>query len=194
MTLNRVKVNNAGGVGGVATTNFYFLTVTSVETTALANLYTALKPYYPTAITMQVPNSGDQIDDATGKLVGSWSGGSTSSTVGTGGNTQASPAGIEIAWLAASVIDGHRPVGKTLIVPGAAAAFGSNGQIAPAAITAINTAAANFLAAATSFAIWHRPVYNRKVTPPTLTRPGSALAASSGTCRSLPAVLRSRRQ
>jgi hypothetical protein len=193
MTLDRVRVVNQGSPGGNASTNFYFVAVTTAALTALGAFYTAIKTYYPTTVSMVIPSSGDTINDATGVLVGSWgtSGGSTvaGGTVG----IQATPVGFEIAWLGSGIVDGHRPVGKTLIVPASSSTFNTNGTILNTAVTAIQTAANNFLAASTSFGIWHRPVYNYKVDPPLLVRPGTVMAIASATVRTAPTVLRSRR-
>lgn len=194
MTIDRVRVINAGSPGGAASTNFYFLSATTAGLTALGTFFTALKPYFPTTITMQIPSTGDQVNDATGVLVGSWAASGGTSITGSGTGIAATPVGLEVAWLASDVIDGHRPVGKTLIVPVSSQALTTSGVIGSAVITAVNSAAAALIAATTSFGIWHRPVYNRKVDPPQLVRPGVMVAISSGICRSAPTVLRSRRQ
>ena len=193
MSLSRVKVVNAGSPGGAATTSFYFLVVTSSELTALGALFTAMKPYYSNTLTFQIPAGGDVINDADGTLTGSWTAGSPQNIAGSGSATQSTPTGIEIAWLAAGIVDSHRPIGKTYLIPAGTGAYASNGIIGAAAISAITTAATTFLAAAPSFAIWHRP---RKATagPPAKPfRPGIGVAVSSAVVRSAPAVLRSRR-
>lgn len=194
MAISRVKVVNAGSPGGTAATNFYFRSVSGTELTALGTFITALKPYIPTTVTMQIPSAGDVIDDATGELTGSWGATAPAPIVGGGAGIAGTPIGFEIAWLAAAVVDGHRPVGKTLIVPAAAVAISSAGVVAPATITAANTAAANFLASAVNFCIWHRPRKASPGPPPVTFRSGIAMTPGSAVCRPLVTVLRSRRQ
>ena len=191
--MDRVRVVNAGSPGGAASTNFYFIVATTAGLTALGAFFTALKAYIPSTITMQIPSSGDTVNDATGQLVGSWAQPGGTNVVGTGAGIQATPVGVEVAWLASAVIDAHRPVGKTLIVPVSPAAFGTTGIIGPTALGIFNTAANTLLAANSGFGIWHRPKYNYKVTPPVLTRPGALVNIGSAATRSAPAVLRSRR-
>jgi hypothetical protein len=193
VNMDRVRVVNAGSPGGNASTNFYCLVGTSGVVSALVTFFTALKAYIPSSITMQVPASGDTLNDATGQLVGSWSATGGASVVGTGAGIQATPVGVEVAWLASAVIDQHRPVGKTLIVPVSPAAFGTGGTIGPTAVSTFTTAANALLSAATGIGIWHRPKYNYKVTPPALVRPGALVNIGSTQVRSAPVVLRSRR-
>lgn len=194
MTLSRVKVVNQGSPGGNAATNFYFSTVGTTELNALGTFLTGLKPYWPTSITMVIPSTGDIINESDGTLSGSWSATPPAAVVGTGGNIGATPVGFEVAWLAAAVVDGHRPVGKTLIVPCASGAINSSGVIAPATVTAVNSAAATFLATAVNFKIWHRPRKAAPGPPPVTFRAGLGMTPAGGSCRTPPAVLRSRRQ
>jgi hypothetical protein len=193
MTLSRVKVVNGGSPGGNAVTNFYFRSVSGTELTALGAFITACKPYLPSTITYTIPSSGDTIDEATGALTGSWSATAPSPIAGTGVNMAGTPIGIEVAWLAAAVVDNHRPVGKTLWVPASATGIGNNGAVAPAAITAMNSAAATFLASAVNFAIWHRPRKASAGPPPVTFRPGLAMTPGGAVTRPLVCVLRSRR-
>lgn len=195
MSLSRVKVNNKGGPGGAATTNFYFSTISSTELGALATFFNAVKALLPSTITYEIPGSGDVIDEGDGHLTGSWSSTGATSVVGTGTGIQSTPTGIEIAWLAADVVDGHRPVGKTLLVPATASAYSGNGTIAPASVTTCNNAGATFLATAVNFKIWHRPrKADPKADPPVTFRSGLAMTPGGVSTRSAPTVLRSRRQ
>lgn len=193
MSIDRVRVINAGSPGGAASTNFYFFIADTTNLTALTAFLNAIKAYIPSTMTMQVPNTGDTVNETTGQLAGSWTATGGSNVVGTGTGIQSTPTGFEVAWLTDTVIDGHRPVGKTLIVPASASAYSGTGVISSSVVTAVNAAAATFVAAASQFIVWHRPVYNRDVDPPALIRPGSSVDVVSGICRSVPTVLRSRR-
>ena len=193
MSLSRVKVVNTGSPGGNAATNFYFRSVSGTELSALGAFYTAIKALYPTTITMTIPAAGDIIDEANGNLTGSWSATPPAAVAGTGASIASTASGIEIAWLAAAVVDGHRPVGKTLIVPAAAVAYAPTGVIASSTVTTCNSAGATFLASAVNFAIWHRPRKASPGPPPVTFRAGLSMTPGGVQTRTVPTVLRSRR-
>jgi hypothetical protein len=181
------------GPGGNAYTNFYFGAATTANLTALGQLFSAIKALYPSYVTYTLPNSGDTISELNGKIIGGWAATPPAPVAGTASTGGPSLAGFLIDWKTTTVIDGHRPIGKTIIVPMSNLATDSQGRMSSATQTTVNAAASAFLSASAGFAIWHRPVYDRKVNPPVLTRPGDIVAVTSGTCNPNPTVLRSRR-
>lgn len=193
MPLERIKVTSTGGLIGTGYTNFYFGTVTPGNLTALKALLDGIKGNIPNFITYTIPNSGDTISEADGHLLGSWSTGTTQTVQGTASSATASPAGFQIRWKSATVVDGHRPVGRTMIVPASSAAFGANGALASGIASTIQGFAQTFLSATAGFAIWHRPVWDRTGPTPVLVRPGSIVSVSSTDVPLTPIVLRSRR-
>lgn len=193
MPLDRVRVTSTAGPGGNAYTNFYFGAATPANLTALGQFFTALKPYIPNYDTYTIPSSGDTISEVNGKILSGWSAASPGGIVGTASSASASLAGFLVDWKTVTVVDGRRPIAKTIIVPMSSLATDSQGRITSAAQTAITAAATAFLSASAGFAIWHRPVFDRSVKPPVVTRLGSSVAVNTGTCNPNPTVLRSRR-
>lgn len=194
MPLDQVRVTASLPRGGAAFTNFYFGASTPANLSALGAFYTALKSLYQSTITWTIPGSGNTISELNGKLLGSWSAAAPAPVAGTASASGSDLSGLLITWQGATVVDNHRPQGKFMLVPISSLAYAADGSITTATVNTANAAAAAFLSASAGFAIWHRPVYNRSVTPPTLTRPGDIVAVASGVCRNYPTVLRSRRQ
>jgi len=188
-----MRITSAGFTGATGYTNLYFSSVTSTNLNAVRALIDAVKAYLPTGVTYTFPASGDTIDEVDGHLLGGWSATAPSPVVGTAAGSYSSPSGFALEWRIAGVVDGHRPIGKTFFVPAGGTAQGSNGQIAAACITAANAAITTFLSSSAGFVLWHRPVFNRATTPPTLTRPGGSFPIVSGSCAPKMMVLRSRR-
>jgi hypothetical protein len=185
MTLNRARVTwaGAGGLPGLST--FYFDTATT-DMTALRTLWVAFAAQLPNSVTITVPSAGDQLQEATGVIVGSWGGPAQAPVPGTGGVGGYSAAeGAMIRWNPNGVVDGRRPLGKTYIVPIISGAIGLNGQISTAVVTAFTAAATTFLGAyAGSVKLWHRK--NAKGA-------GLQMTILTGVCSTKQVVLRSRR-
>lgn len=185
MTLNRVRValTGASGLPGVST--FYFDS-TTVDMTALRTFWVAVGPFMPTGVSIQVPNSGDQFNEATGLITGTWSGPAQTAVAASGGaGAYLSTAGPMIRWTPNGVVDGRRPIGKTFLVPYIAGGFSSAGGILGANVTTLTTAATNLLTAyGGSMKLWHRK--NAKGA-------GTQLTILSGACTGKQVVLRSRR-
>lgn len=185
MTLNRVRValTGAGGLPGVST--FYFDS-TTVDMGALRTFWVAMAAQFPNSVTVAVPNSGDQFQEATGLITGTWSGPAQATLPGTGGvGAYSSAAGAMIRWTPNGVVDGRRPIGKTFIVPCVNGSFSSSGTIGTGVVTALTTAATTLLTSyGGSMKLWHRK--NAKGA-------GQQLTILSGACSNKQVVLRSRR-
>jgi hypothetical protein len=188
-----MRIISSGFSGATGYTNLYFSSVTATNLNAVRALIDALKTFIPTGVTYTFPTSGDTIDETDGHLLGGWSAVAPAPVVGTGSGGYAGPAGFVLEWRIAGVVDGHRPIGKTFIVPAAGTSQSSAGQVAAATVTAANAAIVAFLGASAGFTLWHRPVYDRAATPPVLTRPGGSFPIVSGSCAAKVVVLRSRR-
>jgi hypothetical protein len=194
MAIDRVRVTGSVGAGGATTTNFYFLNATAGNLTALGNLYTALKAIWPIGQTYTIPNSGDTINEVDGSLAGGWSAAAPAPIVGTGGQAWSAPSGLLIRWKIAGVIDGHRPIAKTFLVPIVMGQYDpATGQVLPATQTTVTAAATAFISAATGFVLWHRPRKASPGPPPVTARPGAFQSIITGQCSPKAAVLRSRR-
>lgn len=189
---NRVRVTWGNWSGAPGLSTFYFGS-SSIDMTALRTFWDAIKSNIPSGITIQVPNTGDQIQDTTGQISGVWGGGPSQSVVTcTGAGSYAGATGPVVEWLSSAVIAGHRPQGKTYLVPGVGT-FDSNGSLGTAVITQIQTAAQALITAYAG----EMKVLSRPFVPPTGStkppRPGVASTIIAARVPDLAAVLRSRR-
>lgn len=187
---SRVNVawQNWPGAPGVST---FFISgsIAQAHVDAIRTFFNALVTYFPTGMTIQVPSTGDVIDDSTGAISGAWSVATTPTVVtGTSSAAYAGNAGMCIHWLTSGIIGGRRLRGRTFIVPMTSLAFEANGSPTAAAITAL-TNAGNALVTAlgVSFSVWSRPVvahtkYDRK------TGAGTAVPGKSGSTATVTGV------
>ena len=147
------------GAPGVST--FYMASTAPPQATvdAIRAFFNALVTYLPSGLTITVPPSGDGIDDTNGAILGSWSVGTPPAVVtGTSGSAYAGNAGGVVHWTTTTVVNNRRVRGRTFLVPLTSSAFQTDGSIATAALTAIQTAAAGLITtAADDLVVWHRP-------------------------------------
>jgi len=193
MALDRVRVVSSAFPGEPGYTNFYFNGTAAANITALTAFINAWKPYMPAGMKYTIPNSGDSIAESSGNLVGGWTAGAASTITSTGSGVYAAPAGALFQWKASTVVDGHRPVGRTFFVPFTSLNMQNNGTIDDAAVTVLTAAATTLISATSGFTIWHRPKYDRTGPVPVLIRAGSAVPVTSGLLSDKVCVLRSRR-
>ncbi len=155
--MNRVKVGWSGlsGLPGLST---FYVGTGITDMTPIRNFFDAWKTFVPTALQWQIANSGDQIQEATGVIVGSWSGPAQATVIGAGGaGGYAAPVGAEVRWDTSAIIDGRRIRGRTFMVPILGALYDSSGTIATATLTSMQTAASALVTAlAGEMKVWHR--------------------------------------
>jgi hypothetical protein len=185
-TLQRRRIHWAGFQGGPGV-NTFFLQEGAAANTALRAFYNALTAYIPTTVVISFDQSGDEVDEASGALTGTWSDVAASAVTGLGSGAYGGASGAVVEWLTASVATHRRIVGKTFLVPLVNAAYDTSGTLASAFITTCTTAANTLVAALVApnqLGVWHRPVGGA----------GGRLAPVTGTrVPDLAAVLRSRR-
>ena len=139
----------------------------------------------PDDVTLTLQAEQEQLDPATGELVGAFSSGSDDSVSGanTGGYSAAS--GVVINWVTAGIVAGRRVRGRTFMVPISGGAYQTNGTIDENALSFMRTSTATFVVnTQPTGVIWSRP------------RAGLAGSAHPVTSSNIPdkvAVLRSRR-
>lgn len=160
MTMNRVRVIWSNWPGAPGYSNFYVGT-TITDHTPIRTFFNSLNGILPSAVTITVPTSGDQISEATGLITGSYSatvtGGPVSGAAGNSG-AYAGMAGGQVQWQTSAVINGRRPLGKTFIVPLYSSGFDANGSLSPTALTTLQTAAAALITALSGeLKVWSRP-------------------------------------
>lgn len=184
MTMNRVKVlwQNFSGAPGYS--NHYVGSTTTAQT-AIRAFYNALASYIPTGTTIQVPNTGDQVNEATGQITGAWTGTPQSQVTCSGAGNYSGPCGAIVNWRTAEVINGRRPMGRTFIVPLVVGSYDSNGSLSAGTISAIQTAADTLISSlAGELKVWSRP-------KPTIA--GANVTVVSAQVPDMAAILKSRR-
>jgi hypothetical protein len=159
----------------------------------LRTFWNTLAGQIPSGLTVQVPASGDLVEESTGQLSGTWSATPTPAVVtGTGTGVYAGNAGAVIHWLTGDVVNGRRVRGRTFLVPLIGSGFESNGSLSSATITALTSACTTLLASSTWHpVVWARP-FKGTVKNPT-TRVGSKHAVTGFRIPDLAVSLRSRR-
>jgi hypothetical protein len=158
--LSRCRVSLSGPPvvgGGVAT--FYVLDGSAgTLKTALDTFWNAVRSGMPTGTAIVIPSSGEELDPATGTLVGAWTAGSTTTMAGSGGTTYASGVGCRVVWETAGITNGRRVRGSTYLVPLANGMYDTNGNIDNGIITSFQASSQALITAlGGTMAIWHRP-------------------------------------
>lgn len=115
-----------------------------------------IKDYFPSPLSWSIPNSGDTFDDATGTLVGGWTGVNGGTVNATSSAPYAAGTGSYVAWGTAAIVGGRRLKGRTFLCPLNKDYFDNSGTIVNSAVTVMQTAAA-LLAATGVLHVWHRP-------------------------------------
>lgn len=155
----RLAINVPAGGAGLCT--LYFLenaAPLSSVVTAMNDLATSMVANMPAGAAIQVPSSGDAIDEATGTLTGTWSasGGALKVSPQSAAQPFAAGTGYLIQWKAAGIVRGRRVQGRTFVCPVVTNTYDAQGSIQSTLLTAQQTAATAF-AASGFFGIWHRP-------------------------------------
>jgi hypothetical protein len=158
MTIAQVLCSWTGLQGGTGYSIFYARS-TAASSGPLNTFWAAVKAQLPNAVTVNVPNSGKLIDEATGKMTGVWGAGSTSANTGTGGTNYPPSAGCQIKWLTTGFNRGRKVSGRTYLVPLPTTAFTSTGTIATTVTGALFTPATQLISDWTgNMVVWSRPV------------------------------------
>lgn len=158
-TINRLRVVWGGsGITGPGLSTFYFGSAAVDAPDDVFDFFNAAPLLYPTKVSIFVPSGGDQIDDVTGDLVGTWDGGDVGGLV-SGTNTGDFFAGVgtRVKWPTNGIVGGRRVVGSTFLCPIASAIANTDGSIDSATVTSLAASAAALVAAQPTMRIWSRP-------------------------------------
>lgn len=191
--LKRCSVAWQGWPGAPGVSQFYLDdTAGQTQVDAIRTFFNAMVALLPTGLTITVPNSGDTVDESTGKLTGTWSVPTAPvAVVGTGIGAYAGNAGAVVHWLTNSVTRNRRIRGRTFLVP-LVGSYDSAGSLATASQNGIATAATNLVTAAGGLIhVWVRPVYQKGTG--SLIRGGMSGPITSSRVPDLAVSLRSRR-
>jgi len=191
--LKRCSAAWQGWPGAPGVTQFYLDdTAGQAQVDAIRAFFNACITLLPTGLTITVPNSGDTVDESTGKLTGTWSVPTAPiPVVGTGSGSYAGNAGAVVHWLTSSVTRNRRIRGRTFLVP-AINGYDNQGSLAAATQASLQTAATNLVTSAAGLIhVWVRPVYQKGTG--VLIRGGMSAPITSARVPDLAVSLRSRR-
>lgn len=191
VTISRVRAVWTGFVGAPGYTSMYFAPESTGIAAAVRKFFDDIKTQIPSVCTVQVESSGDNINEADGSIVGSWSEAPVLPVVGGGIGIYSAPSGSVIRWTTAGIVNGRRVKGRTFIVPLDGDAYDSSGTLTAAAITLLNTGADNLIGdVANQLCVWARPFPGSVGQP---ARAGTFHIVSGRVVPDKAAVLRSRR-
>lgn len=194
--ISRMRVALTGFIGGPGVCTFYSTDPSSTYP-QLVDLWGSLSARMPSTVSISVEATGDVIDPATGVLVDSWSHAAAAGFAGADPAVYPAPAGACLTWICSDIFDGKRLKGRTYVVPMGGGAYQADGTINPANLTALRSAASDYVTACTGFAVvWHRPRVARDADgsrPAVTARAGSFGIITSSTVHDQAVVLRSRR-
>lgn len=160
MQLCRVVVEWSGvNVVGRAVNVLHFdASDSDVDPSAVRTAYALLGSALAISTTIQVPSSGDVIEDTTGALVRGWAGAAQAPISGSSTDTCAAGVGACVTWNTGGIVGTppRRLRGRTFLVPLSTFAYDQQGTLTPAQITALNNFATS-LRTNNVFGIWHRP-------------------------------------
>lgn len=186
----RALWNVPGGGAGYST--FYSTApVSPADAQAFANAVAAffgdVDTFIPSNVTISFDSEVRYLQDASGQLVAVQNVTPPAQVPGVAAGAYAAGAGARIDWRTSSIVNGRRVVGRTFLVPIIGSSFESDGTIVAGTLTALGTAATNYIAALAgvrSAVVWHRPINGAG---------GSIATISSGNVPDKSALLRSRR-
>jgi hypothetical protein len=195
-TIERVRLVLNGFVGGPGVITLYALDGAAL-TANVATYCNNIAGAIPDNVTMHCEGSGDILNDQTGEITGTWTGGTVTPHAGTSAATFPVVCGWVVNWITGTVLDGKRLKGRSFHVPAAGGIYDTNGQMVTASAAANEAVAQALVAAATgNFVVWHRPRKARAAdgTRPAVTaRLGGHAFVTDAFVPDKVAVLRSRR-
>jgi hypothetical protein len=162
MTIRQVHVTYAGLSGLPGQSTHYFTSGTTMSTalSVLHGFYDAIKGFFPAGLTVQVQGSGNELNEATGALTGTWSATTPAVVNGAAGSGRhAAGVGACVTWKTVTV-GPHRFIhARSFLVPLETSSYQADGTIDGSALSTFQTAADSMVAAANpGLLAWHRPV------------------------------------
>lgn len=193
MTIHRVNAAWQNWPGAPGVTTFYFGSgPTQAEIDAIRAYFLAFITLLPTGLTVQVPSTGDTLDELNGDIASTWSVATTPAVVtATGAGTYAGNAGAVMHWLTDGIVNSRRVRGRSFMVPLISSAYDAAGSLSAATLTAMNNAGNALLGGTSSLSVWARPIEN--AVPPAMNRNGSKHLITGIRVPDLAVSLRSRR-
>lgn len=157
--LKRLRIVWGGpGIVGPGVTTLHFLDTVTNPGAVMSTFFGGQLALFPVGTTIEIPQSGDIIDSATGEIKAAWSAGGSFNLVGTGTGVFQSGVGARVVWNTGARSGGRLVRGTTFLVPLVSSKFTANGALDPTVANAIRTAA-NVVLTSTSngLVVWTRP-------------------------------------
>jgi hypothetical protein len=173
-----------GGVVGPSVMTFHFLGTATGMTADLFTFYDTIKTRLPSIVTVSIPNSGDEIDSATGELTGSWTDGTATAVAGLGTAQCPQGVGCRVVWNTNGFLAGRRVRGSTFLVPLDASMYSTLGLLSASRSQIEGAAAALVTATSGDMVVFSRPKAGT---------PGGYSSITSSTVPNKISTLRSRR-
>lgn len=158
-TLNRVVVAwSSPAIVGTAVNVLHFSGAEGdvPPISAIKAAYGQLSGILANNVTIQIPGSGEQINDTTGELTGVWTATGSGPILGTGTAYSAAGVGGCVTWNTGGIVNGRRLKGRTFLVPLGVQQYDSDGTLQTGTTTALNAYATAMMASG-PLAVWHRP-------------------------------------
>lgn len=154
--LQRIRCELTGitALPGVAT--FYSDVAVPSAKADVGDFWDAIKEWWPSGMSITVPNSGDVIEDTTGALVGSWTEGSQETITSSGSGQYAAGVGARVVWGTNGIRNRRRVRGSTFVCPLIVSAYDSAGTLSTTFLNDLGTAA-TVLASSGLLNVWSRP-------------------------------------
>jgi hypothetical protein len=162
MAIRQIRVVYSGLTGLPGVSTHYCDTGATINTvlSSLRTFYNSCAAYFPVGLTVAVQNTGNDINETTGALVGTWSGTAVSVVSGAAGSGRhAAGVGACVSWLTTTV-GAHRFLhARSFLVPLETSAYQADGSIDGSALSTFTGAAISLLTAIPGdLYAWHRPV------------------------------------
>ena len=195
VALSRVRVTWTGIPSGNGVTTLYVSGGVTPNLGAIRSAFANMTTLIPSAVTINIANQGDIIQDTTGALVGTWSAAAQAPLAMTGTGSWVSTTGGLVRLQTDTIAKNRHLRGRVFLAPLVVASFGTNGRLSAGAVTGLQSFAAGLMTAtAAPFAVWSRP---KTVKAPdgtsSVVSEGSSGVVTAATASDFPAVLRSRR-
>lgn len=156
-TIDRLRVQISTAQGGTGSTSFYSVPGGGHQADVV-NFLTTIKDVWAAGTTVEVPNTGEQLNDANGDVVGTWSFGSPATLTSANSADYAAGVGCRLRWSTNGVRSNRHIFGTTFIVPIAVTAYDSNGTLDDTFAGTLFSLADDFLDdMAGDLRIWSRP-------------------------------------
>ena len=124
------------------------------------SFFGACAALFPNVFRISTLSDVDEIDSATGELLGTYSAGARGAVSGTAAaNGFSGTSGAVVTWRTAGVRNGRRVRGRTFLVPTANIAYDIDGTLQASTVNTLGTAAAAFITPFTNYqaGVWARP-------------------------------------